>query len=252
MATSLRLPENQSSVKFPVDRSESPSLVIYGNSGTWNRQQKRCYHRLRSFFSLTIGRKCQLLRVDLTTSGSGDPGKLREHLKELLKRVKRRWGYDVVYFCVETSEGGGVLHMIWAIEGEKAVWIDQAWLSEEWEKIHGAKIVYIKRIDQRGGSAGRISKYFVSQYFAGQKALVRISWSWWKLHFAIVGVWKTFKSEIIKGMNISTWMGRSPFNETLEYRDLIQGWEQLLKKGYVTVCNVMFFMSGKTLDIVYR
>jgi hypothetical protein len=196
-----------------------------------------------------MGRKCQLLRVDLTTSGEGNPEKLREHLKELLKRVKRKWGYEVLYFCVETSEGNGVLHMVWAIKAERAIWIPQSWISEEWKKIHNAEVVYIKRVSKGGGSAGRISKYFVSQYFAGQSTFVRISWSWGKLNFAIAKAWKIFNQSIWRYSDISTWCGLNESGIEISKQRRNEAWEKLLTVGSCVLANLVIFVSGKSIDV---
>ncbi len=76
-------------------------------------------------------------RVDLTTAVGGDAFKLRRHLQELRRRVERDLGFnDLRLFVIETSEGNGVLHMVWAWRGSRSFFIEQEWLSQEWEKIH--------------------------------------------------------------------------------------------------------------------
>jgi hypothetical protein len=66
--------------------------------------------------------------------------------QELRRRVERVHSYYVEYFNVQTNEGNGVLHQIWAINEAKAAWIDQGWLSEQWRSIHHSPIVWIARV----------------------------------------------------------------------------------------------------------
>jgi hypothetical protein len=132
-----------------------------------------CYERL--------GQGAQLLRVDLTSSPDSIPGTLSRHFQELRRRVQRVYGYDVRAFIVQTKEGqpAGVLHMIWAISQSKAVWIDQKWISDQWENIHGAKVAWISRLPHNG--VKNVARYFSCQYLAGQESIVRISWPWGSL-----------------------------------------------------------------------
>jgi hypothetical protein len=75
--------------------------------------------------------------MDLTTAEGGDPSKLSDHFEELNRRIKRKTGLeDIQYWKMTTREGNGVIHAILA--GNVSLYVDQKWLSEEWEKIHGA------------------------------------------------------------------------------------------------------------------
>src|SRR5438445_491267 len=71
--------------------------------------------------------------------------------KELLRRVERTFGFKgVEHFGVETGEGLGVLHLLWAWQprpGRRGVafYIPQAWLSRTWAEIHGAPMVWVTR-----------------------------------------------------------------------------------------------------------
>ena len=148
--------------------------------GTWSRQQKRCFNRLTSWCFEAKSRECQLLRVDLTTAPGGQADLLRRHLQELRRRVERDLGFKgVETFVVETTEGNGVLHMVWAWQGTRPLIIEQKWLSEQWHRIHGAPIVWIRRMDLAKDSIRRGGRYFALQYLSDQRgALRRISWSW--------------------------------------------------------------------------
>ncbi len=125
--------------------------------GQWSRKQWRVFQRLTSWCYEAKSRGCQLARVDLTTASGGPAPFLRKHLQELRRRIERDLGYPgIETFVVETSEGNWVLHMVWAWVGDRTFIVDQGWLSEQWEKIHGAFIVYIRRMNLGKSSIRRV------------------------------------------------------------------------------------------------
>jgi hypothetical protein len=86
------------------------------------------------------------------------------------------------YVCVDTREGHGVLHMIWAWKDPNpakraSFYIPFDWLQPSWKSIHCAFHVNIKRIGADDRDARRLSRYIVAQYCGGQNALVRLSQS---------------------------------------------------------------------------
>ena len=84
------------------------------------KKQRRVFQRLVSWCFEAKSRDCQLSRVDLTTAVGGPAHLLRRHLQELRRRVERDLGYKgIETFVVETSEGNGVLHMVWAWAGSR-------------------------------------------------------------------------------------------------------------------------------------
>jgi hypothetical protein len=61
--------------------------------------------------------------------------------------VEREFGFKgIEQFVLETTEGNGVLHMVWAWRGARSFYVPQAWLSEQWEKIHGAPVVWVRKM----------------------------------------------------------------------------------------------------------
>ena len=248
-----------SSDSSPSPSGVPPSLVNICRthaSQPWSRKMKMHYQRILSFQMERLGQGCQVLRVDLTTASGGDRKKLSRHFQELLRRVKRELGYKVYALNVFTSEGNGVIHGIWAIKAEKAVWIDQAWLSSEWERIHAAKIVYIKRLGSRrgavsGGDCKRVAGYLVSQYLAGQPCVLRLSWPWKSLSLSLGKSWSALRSEMKKGLPVSTWVGESNFNRDLTFKDIINTWQEILLKGHSLIAGAVFFRSGREIDHAY-
>lgn len=177
----------------------------------WSRKQKRHYQTIMSVLHRWEVRSRSVVWVMLTTGRGGDPRKLRAHLWELERRVCRKVNKSKIeHVVVDTTEGNGVLHILWAAEG--SLYVDQAWLSSEWEKIHGARYVWIARY--RKGSRGRLSRYMVSQYMSGQAgAGVRISWSW-----------KTIFTVPLK----AAWRAIKRASGCDHKRDLIALWERFL------------------------
>lgn len=181
-----------------LDRDVSSSNNAYRPS--WDRQQKRGYHRIQSCFQYWQARGYQVLWLMLSTSGDGDGRKLAYHHQMLKQRVERKLGYDgIQHWQVRTAEGNGVLHLFWAWRArdgfrQRSFYVKQAWLSRQWQEIHGAKIVWIERV--RGGrvSRNKVSRYCMSQYVGKQSAYQYMSWSW-KRTFGVplVGCWRAFK-----------------------------------------------------------
>jgi len=147
------------------------------------------------------GNGYQILRVDLTSANDSNSDNLRKNFRRLRRRVENVFKFDDIEdFVIETSEGNGVLHMVWAWKPKKGFrqrtfYIPHKWLKKEWEKIHGAYRVYVRQYDK--GSArtrNRVSGYLVSQYMAKQEGFVRYSYSWRRsLGFPLVSYWNLFK-----------------------------------------------------------
>lgn len=154
-----------------------------------------------SWFRECVGRGCQFWNVMLSSSPGSTKGSLTDHFEELRRKIKAKYGLDIEYFKVETLEGHGVLHIVFAIVSDQPVWIGQRWLSKQWGKIHAAPVVWIEKIKHGQVHRRRISKYFVAQYFAGQSAYVRHSYSWWKCKFALQKNWRVLVRAINCGYN---------------------------------------------------
>jgi hypothetical protein len=213
---------------------------------SWGRYEKRLYGKILSWCKEALGRGCQLIRVDLTSvEGVGD---LKKDFQELRRRIEREFGYYVEYFKVETGEGFGVYHLIFAIKYEGAVWIPQSWLSTEWGKIHGAYIVYIKRMGKSKNDVKWVGKYFVSQYLAGQKLIVRISWSWWRARVAIVKAWKFMCREYRKRSEIYTWSGLNAGCVTLDFKQLLIAWDDLLRQGFCVMGDKFYIVNHRLVE----
>lgn len=103
--------------------------------------------------------------VTLTRVGS-TPAELYARLKVLVKAIRRE-GWVIEYLAaVEVKRAGAHLHML-----QKGDYLPQRWLSAEWEKIGGGRVVDIRAIGDRAGAARYIFKYALKQgeYWPGRK-----------------------------------------------------------------------------------
>lgn len=229
---------------------------MYGqnsSSGGWTRQQRRVFQRLTSWCYEAKSRECQLSRVDLTTAVGGPVSLLRKHLQELRRRVERDLGFQgVEMFIVETSEGNGVLHMIWGWQGSCDFIIDQRWLSKQWTKIHGAPIVFIRRMNLAKQDIRRVGRYFALQYLADQRgALVRMSWSWKRARFAIGKTWAFMVKQFRLRSQESTWCGVNPGLVDVTFADLLVSWEELLSRGWCILGETLFCVQGREVKELF-
>jgi len=198
--------------------------TIENKNNQWSSKQKRCYHRLRSMLTYWESHDFEMLVVTLTSSPASNAIKLRDNHDRLRMSIEYNFGYkDIEHFIVETKEGYGVLHIVWALKSGQGLvpnnfYVPQDWLSSEWYRLHKANIVYIKRYDNVSGSSPmKLSKYFVSQYYAGQQDFVRYSYSWRRtLGFPLVRYWTLFKDY---------WLNHAQ----VDYKEMLWLWDMFLR-----------------------
>jgi hypothetical protein len=154
-----------------------------GDRPAWSKKQwvtrRAVMDRLRLWQS--TGHQC--LWVTLTSAPHSPDKRLRADFQALRKRIVREFGFrDLQYICVDTREGHGVLHMIWAWRDpnprkRSSFYIPFEWLQDAWSSLQGAFHVNVKRIGGADRDARRLSRYIVAQYCGDQNALVRLSQS---------------------------------------------------------------------------
>jgi hypothetical protein len=150
---------------------------------TWNKKQWGIRQTILTRLRYWQHHGYQCLWVTLTSSPKSSKLRLRKDFQTLRKRIERKYGFDdIAYVCVDTVEGHGVLHMIWAWKDPKqskrgTFYISFDWLQSQWSDIHGAFHVNIQRIRPGDLSSRRLSRYIVAQYCGGQSGLVRLSQS---------------------------------------------------------------------------
>lgn len=161
----------------------------------WSSVNRARYHRLNAFLEYWEAHHFSIIRMDLTTAPGGRSDLLGEHFEELLRRISRREKRPVQYWRLTTREGNGVIHSLLAAPGDRSLYLEHKWLSNQWRRIHGAPRVYVKRYKQTDGSRERVSRYLVSQYIAGQEAGVRLSASYQATFgFPLESTWELFKA----------------------------------------------------------
>src|SRR5579864_7271191 len=169
-------------------------LVGEAESSSWSKRQRRAFHRLMTCQTYWSAQGYAMMRLDLTTAPGGDSLRLAIDARELRRRmehyllqpqqaanlphVKRP---SIQHIAMRTTEGHGVLHLILAYKAaagmrETPFYVPQALISRWWAEIHGAPVVWVRRL--HSGEGKRAARYLVSQYLSGgQSALARLSWS---------------------------------------------------------------------------
>lgn len=207
--------------------SSSTLLDKYGHNCTtvreWSRREKRMYHRVKSGLTRHKGQRLRFLT--LTSSEEAEeavgydfrilkiriqrltPARLvRDHY---LKRSELRKYYPhkpVVeplkfdYFKVETSEGNGVLHILYFGD-----YIPQKWLSDQWLSIHQSPIVDIRATKKGIGNTRRLTTYVLTQYVSGQSAHIRFSNCVEWVFKGFVSAWNALKDRYGKYQAIEIW-----------------------------------------------
>ena len=256
----------QSRNEIRFEKKQKRKLLQRQGKVEWSRQQKRLYHRTKTFLRAVTRRNLQGYFGALTTAPGGDPRKLSTHFKELRRRIQRWLGYrgELLYMSIITSEGNGVLHplIFWVPVGEgKYRYFDLApeWIQKQWSEIHGAPITKLKRYRAGQESEKRLSNYIVTQYLIQQQkageegelvdALERYAWSWKKLFAFPVGkTWTELKRFWFARSDIKTWVGVGESLEPLPFLWLISAWEKICDGEKVKVENIYIWANVGGLD----
>ena len=167
----------------PLLDKEGRNVPRGASRPSWSKKQVMTRQAVIDRLRYWQGNGYQCLWVTLTSAPDSPDKRLRGDFHVLRKRIGRDLGFPgMEYICVDTREGHGVLHMIWAWKDpnphkKASFYIAFLWLQEQWKDIHGAFHVNVKRIGKADQDARRLSRYIVAQYCGGQNALVRLSQS---------------------------------------------------------------------------
>lgn len=162
----------------------------------------------------------------LTTSPQASEKNITTDFQTLRKRVYRKFGINIAYFSVHTSEGnhtfvskidrrgkeyysllGGVLHIMY----RGKLYIPQPWLSKQWDEIHKSSYVWIKQ------PPDDVARYIVTQYVADQgTSYQRCSWSREWVCKGFVKAWQHYVR----------WFKQYQHRLNLTFIDLIEKWER--------------------------
>lgn len=245
----------------PASCARALYLVNSGRDTTfrvWTRKQRRTYASMKSWVVDKVGAGKALLFVTLTSSPESDRVRLRVNHRELVRRVYRRFGYQVDPFIVETDEGLGVLHCLWAVEqlDGRMPWVPVEWLRTQWVEIHHAWNVHISYVKGKR-HAKNVTRYMVNQYMAGQDRLVRATYDWRKCRLAFGRGWSSFKrmtSSLCPTLYRERRYGRDFAVRdwsVLPIGDLICAWQELIEFGWCKVLGAVFRVEARTI-VEYR
>jgi hypothetical protein len=145
--------------------------------------------------------------VMLSSAHPGGLETLTRHFQRLREAIERKLKFEGLEFlAVKTREGHGVIHGFLAWKGDRLFFVPQRWLSQTWERIHGAPVVWVAAVKRGGADRRRLSKYLVSQYLAEQNALVRLSSSSMRTFgFGLRRVWAEFRKHTSPDGRVSLW-----------------------------------------------
>jgi len=158
---------------------------------SWTPKQKRTYQRLLSGIKRAQNGGHRLRVLTLTSPAGADTSpwggrRLSKRWQVLRKRIQKRYG-KIEYFRLRTSEGFGVLHIVY-----RGPYIPHSFLKRNWTEINGAPIVFIQALY---GKSKRMAGYLASHYLAGHNSFMRQSWSWGWVFRGFVKVWYRLRAE---------------------------------------------------------
>ena len=229
----------------------------------WRRKQFTTRRSILDLLRYWQWNGYQCLWVTLTSAPDQTEERLRKDFQVLRKRISREFDCGLFhYVCVDTLEGHGVLHMIWAFKDPNSnkrasFYIPFEWLQENWKQIHGAFHVNVKRIGTRDKDALRLSRYIVAQYCGDQCGLVRLSQSRMPLPFAKMR--QTLLQELRrmpeKYFLANAWGSMSAEEFKRQFNGWFWGtfraaWDELITKCYCTAFGVQFVWIDSRLERV--
>ncbi len=114
-------------------------------TSSWTPKVRRWYQRLLSGATHHKANGRILRVITLTTRPEARDLDLNASFLALRKRILRKWPCKFDYWKLRTSEGNGVLHIIYS-----GIYIPVAWLKQNWREIHGGSyIVFIQKLRGR-------------------------------------------------------------------------------------------------------
>lgn len=123
--------------------------------------------------------------MTLTISPRSKGRNLNADFRALKMRILREFYFEMKYWKIRTSEGNGVLHMVF-----RGKYIPQEWLSEQWADIHKSPIVDIRSLHETRKGLTGIVFYLIGNYLSKQ-SFERMSWDYSWVFPAFVRSWKS-------------------------------------------------------------
>lgn len=155
------------------------------------KRQARAFHRMLTGLQIAQNNRA-FMRFMTLTSIKYPKRELKDGFDVLRLRIQRarieRDGFHGFkfnrYFCIRTSEGNGVLHIVfWGR------FIPQKWLSSQWKDINGAHRADIRKVWDEKRRVGGLVGYLITNYLTEQP-IERMSYGW---RWAWLGFCKSWK-----------------------------------------------------------
>jgi len=173
----------------PFRRPASAASPSTPGRGPWGPKARRWFQRILSGVTHHTANRRRLRIMTLTTSPEARARglDLNDSFQILRKRLLRRYpvtGFE--YWKLRTSEGNGVLHIVYS-----GPFISIAWLKQVWSEIHGGSyIVYLQLLR---GKSKRVVNYLMGHYMTSHdnhRIYSRMSWSWGWVFRGFAGAWR--------------------------------------------------------------
>ena len=172
----------------PSSLVREPTKRATSGAGKWSPKARRWFQRMLSGVTHHEANRRRIRVITLTTSPQGRvEGDLNADFQVLRKRIVRKFGSKFDYWKLRTSEGNGVLHILYV-----GPWIPQSWLSKNWGEVHNSPVVWIQEFQRR---RKRLVSYLMSHYLPAHdepQLYTRMSWSWGWVFRGFCGAWRYF------------------------------------------------------------
>ena len=146
----------------------------------WSSKQRRAYYRIMSGYKMAQFCTDNLRFMTLTTSNEDRAKILKVDFNVLVKRIRRRYR-RFKYVRVRTTEGNGVLHILY-----RGSYIPRNWLTKQGEDIHSSWNVDVRDTHRYHCS------YVINQYLCGQSCFKQYSMTWSWVFKGFVAKWRAF------------------------------------------------------------
>jgi hypothetical protein len=130
-------------------------------------------------FAAARGEKVRFLTLTSAPTSTKD---IHHSFRTFVKRVRRKGKFEYLAVKEYTESGLAHLHILY-----RGIYLDQAWISETWKQIHGAKITYIEEVK---GNLVQVANYLAKYIISGGE---RFWWSWNWVYRGFVKDWNYIK-----------------------------------------------------------
>lgn len=202
-----------------------------------SRRKGRAIHRAMSGMGRHPNQWWRYVFVTLTSAP--DSPDIQRSWRRLHERMRRRGLAGRYIRVVEAAPRNGMIHIHLIVE---SVWLDRAWLAEQWSAIHGAQRVWVTRCystGRRGWAMGVASE--VAGYFA-KDSINRMSYSKYWAFPALAGHWKIWR----KACRVAA----------VSYPEMIRGWNFCSRWAIPPTDNPsamqVLWHNSNALDILWR